>query len=94
MDTSSGNSNNNGNPYSSSKFFYNNALLLFQVLFGLIAVGFSAVMLATGHPAEVYLPVITGITSYFLPSPINHKVEQPASIPQIRDLLSRTLNIV
>jgi hypothetical protein len=79
--------------YGARKFFYNNALFMSQCFFGVFGVGFSAAMLIIGRPPEVYLPVMTAILGWFMPSPLNHRLEQPSGIPQIREILSRNFNI-
>jgi hypothetical protein len=59
-------------------FWHNNALFITQVMFGLLAFVFSASMLISGKDPGIYLPIMTGVLGYFLPSPINHKVVIPA----------------
>lgn len=72
-------------------WFYNNSLFVAQVGFGLIGVGFSGGMLIAGQPAATYLPVMTAIFAYFMPSPVNHQisVQSPSGIPQLKQLLAR-----
>ena len=80
--------------YGARKFFYNNALFLVQSLVSMLGLGFSAGMLITDHDAGVYLPVMTSIIFFWCPSPLNHQVQQPSGIPQIRNLLRNNANNV
>jgi hypothetical protein len=80
--------------YSVKKFFYNNAVFVSQLLISLFGLGFSAGMLITGKDAATYLPIMTSIIGVWIPSPLNHKLEQPSGIPQIRDILQRSANNV
>ena len=75
--------------YSLNKFLYNNALFIMQSLVSMFGLGFSAGMLIVGRDAATYLPILTSILFYWVPSPLNHKVEQPSGIPQIREIISR-----
>lgn len=71
---------NTNDDYSARKFFYNNSLFITQVGLSVFVIGFSAGMLIIGRPAEVYLPLITAIVGFFLPSPVNHKVDFPSNL--------------
>lgn len=47
-----------------------NIVLWAQVFFSLAGFGFSMTMLLRGNDASIYLPVLTGILSAWMPSPI------------------------
>ena len=67
-------------------FIYNNALFCIQVLFSAIMIAFSITMLYIGKDASVYLPVLTSIIGFWLPSPIQNTKQaanQPATLPEI-----------
>jgi hypothetical protein len=71
-------------------FWYNNALFLFQAFFSMMTIGFSAGMLIAGKDPSIYLPVLTSVTAFWLPSPINHKVpDMPSGIPQLQAVFTR-----
>jgi hypothetical protein len=50
-----------------------------QVAFSGALAAFTITMLVTGKPAEVYLPVLTGIIGYWLPAPEYSKSTRPRS---------------
>lgn len=49
------------------------ALFITQVCFSGAAFIFSVAMLATGSPASIYLPVLTGTIGYWTPNPVQAK---------------------
>jgi hypothetical protein len=83
------NVNQDLNEYSLNKFLYNNALFITQALVSFFGLGFSAAMLIQGRDTATYLPIMTSILFYWTPSPLNHKIEQPSGVPQIREIISR-----
>jgi hypothetical protein len=48
-----------------------------QVAFSGALAAFTITMLVTGKPADVYLPVLTGIIGYWLPAPEYSKSSRP-----------------
>lgn len=73
---------------STSLFMQNNALFIAQMFFSIFMMGFAASMIYMGQSASIYLPIMTSVTSYWFPSPINnsksHSEENvPATPPSI-----------
>jgi hypothetical protein len=40
-----------------------------QSLFGLLVIGFACGMIANGQQSEIFIPILTGTMSLFLPNP-------------------------
>jgi hypothetical protein len=70
-------------------YMYNNTVLLAQIVFSIFILSFTASMLYMGEPPSIYLPVMSATATYWMPSPLNHKLEQPSGIPQVKKLLLR-----
>lgn len=72
------------------------SLFAVQTMFSLIGVGFSVGMLVAGNDASIYLPILTGIIGYWVPSPgSNFKSKQSSNgvqTTQTFDGVSTALN--
>lgn len=62
-------------------FWYNNSTMIIQAIFSLFLAVFTATMLAIGRDPTIYLPILTGITTIWIPSPLNHKITPPSQGP-------------
>ena len=65
---------NNNRAIIKETFLHNNALFLAQMFFSLFLLAFSASMIYRGSDPSIYLPIMTSVTSYWFPSPINQKI--------------------
>lgn len=63
-------------------FLYNNALFTIQVVFSALVMSFSITMLYIGKDPSIYLPVLTSIIGFWLPSPAQTLKQLPAPVPQ------------
>ncbi|KXZ44616.1 hypothetical protein GPECTOR_64g110 [Gonium pectorale] len=72
------------------------ALFLAQTLFSLLAAVFSICMLATGHAEGVYLPILTGIIGFWIPSPgaKNSSSKKPEPEPDQGDGMTRLFKLL
>ncbi len=59
----------------------NNALFIAQMFFSIFMMGFAASMIYMGQSASIYLPIMTSVTSYWFPSPINNNKDQQKDTP-------------
>ncbi len=54
------------------------------MFFSIFMMGFAASMIYMGQSASIYLPIMTSVTSYWFPSPINNtKNQQEDNTPLI-----------
>lgn len=58
------------------------ALFLAQTVFSLLGTVFAIGMLATGHDAGIYLPILTGILGFWMPSPSGSFKDTAKSLQQ------------
>lgn len=60
-------------------------LFIAQTAFSAIGVLFSISMLATGNDASIYLPILTGIIGYWVPSP-GSTFQKKVTVPNVGDV--------
>ncbi len=88
--------NNNNNQETNSNtngFCINNALFIMQSMVTVFGLAFSSSMLYMGQPVEVYLPILTSIVGWWMPSPMNNKMPSSSSSNiQVRQIFRRGIH--
>lgn len=60
------------------QFWYTNVTFVCQFLISMFGVSFCAAMLLKGYDSSIYLPIMTGIITIWIPSPITSKTQNPS----------------